>query len=228
MNCNDIRKTIFQLSDEKFRKFNSALMPNVDLETIIGVKTPQLRLVAKNLYKSGDYKQFIDDLPHKYFEENQIHAFVIAEIENFDICINLVATFLPYIDNWATCDQLSPKVFAKHKNELLGYIKKWLESDHTYTIRFGINMLMKHFLCNDFKRVYADSVANISSGEYYVNMARAWYFATALATNENTILPYIENQRLDVWTHNKAIQKSIESNRIPAELKAYLRELKVK
>ena len=223
-----LREQLLSLLDEKFKKFNSSLITNIDPEAIIGVKTPQLKFIAKELYRSGDYEGFLLDLPHEYFEENQIHAFVIAENKNFDECITEIERFLPYIDNWATCDQLSPKVFAKHKNELIEYISKWIRSDHTYTIRFAVNMLMRHYLDDYFKIAYADMVVDINSDDYYVNMVRAWYFATALAKQESAALPYIEAHRLDVWTHNKAIQKAIESYRINADLKEYLRGLKIR
>jgi len=223
-----IAHTLKALADEKFKKFNSLLIPNIDPETVIGVKTPQLKSIAKELSRSGGYEDFLLDLPHKYFEENQIHAFVIAENKDFDECITEIERFLPYIDNWATCDQLSPKVFVKHKTELLEYISRWIKSRHTYTVRFAVNMLMRHFLDDDFKTTYADMVADISSDDYYVNMVRAWYFATALAKQESAALPYMEAQRLDVWTHNKAIQKAIESHRINADLKEYLRGLKIR
>lgn len=223
-----LKERLDLLSDKKFHKFNSALIPNIDAATIIGVKTPELKKIAGDLYKSGDFKVFLQSLPHKYFEENQIHAFIIAEIEDFGVCINEVEKFLPYVDNWATCDQLSPKVFSKHKTECLTYIKKWITSEHPYIIRFSVNMLMRHFLEDDYNVSYSDMVSAIKHEDYYVNMSRAWYFATALAKQKQAILPYLEDRRLDVWTHNKTIQKAIESLRIDADLKDYLRTLKIK
>ncbi len=228
MNCEEIRRAIIESADEKFQKFNSSLIPSIDSKTVIGVKTPQLKTIAKRLSKSAEYEEFLSDLPHRYFEENQIHAFVIAEFKNFDKCIVLLEKFLPYIDNWATCDQLSPKVFCNNKNKLLKSISKWIKSEHTYTVRFAVNMLMKHFLGEEFKVEYAKMVAEIESEDYYVNMVRAWYFATALATNRDEILPYIKEQKLDKWTHNKTIQKAIESYRIDSELKEYVKKLKRK
>ena len=170
---------------------------------------------------------FLDDLPHKYFDENQLHAFIISEIKDYGKCMEEVNRFLPYVDNWATCDQMSPKVFRKHRGELIREIKKWIRSDRTYTVRFGTGMLMEHFLEEDFDAAYPDMVADRRSDEYYINMMTAWYFATALAKRYDEILPYIEEQRLDVWTHNKAIQKSVESCRITPEQKEYLKSLKI-
>ena len=167
-------------------------------------------------------------LPHKYFDEMQLHAFVISEIKDFDTCIAEVERFLPYIDNWATCDQLSPKTFKKHRHELLTYIGRWLGSEHTYTVRFGILMLMQHFLDEDFDISYMDRIAEIRSDEYYINMMIAWYFATALAKQPEPALAVLEEQRLAKWTHNKAIQKAIESRRITDEQKSYLRTLKIR
>lgn len=195
---------------------------------MIGIRTPDLRKYAKQLGKSSDVIEFLQTLPHKYFDENQLHAFIISEIKDFKNCIDEINRFLPYIDNWATCDQLSPKVFKKHHNELSEYIKDWLKSDKVYTLRFGIGMLMEHFLDEDFDILYPEMVSKIRSGEYYINMMIAWYFATALAKQYESIIPFIENNSLDIWTHNKAIQKSIESYRITDEQKAYLRELKIK
>lgn len=211
-----------------YRDFNSKLIPTVDKESMIGIRTPDLRKYAKQLGKSSDVIEFLQTLPHKYFDENQLHTFIISEIKDFKNCIDEINRFLPYIDNWATCDQLSPKVFKKHHNELSEYIKDWLKSDKVYTLRFGIGMLMEHFLDEDFDILYPEMVSKIRSGEYYINMMIAWYFATALAKQYESIIPFIENNSLDIWTHNKAIQKSIESYRITDEQKAYLRELKIK
>lgn len=228
MNLNEIRVELFKMQDMDYRDFNSKLIPTVDKESMIGIRTPDLRKYAKQLGKSSDVIEFLQTLPHKYFDENQLHAFIISEIKDFKNCIDEINRFLPYIDNWATCDQLSPKVFKKHHNELSEYIKDWLKSDKVYTLRFGIGMLMEHFLDEDFDILYPEMVSKIRSGEYYINMMIAWYFATALAKQYESIIPFIENNSLDIWTHNKAIQKSIESYRITDEQKAYLRELKVK
>ena len=228
MNLNEIRAELFKMQDMDYRDFNSKLIPTVDKESMIGIRTPDLRKYAKQLGKSSDVIEFLQTLPHKYFDENQLHAFIISEIKDFKNCIDEINRFLPYIDNWATCDQLSPKVFKKHHNELSEYIKDWLKSDKVYTLRFGIGMLMEHFLDEDFDILYPETVSKIRSGEYYINMMIAWYFATALAKQYESIIPFIENNSLDIWTHNKAIQKSIESYRITDEQKAYLRELKIK
>lgn len=228
MSLNEIRAELFKMQDMDYRDFNSKLIPTVDKESMIGIRTPDLRKYAKQLGKSSDVIEFLQTLPHKYFDENQLHAFIISEIKDFKYCIDEINRFLPYIDNWATCDQLSPKVFKKYHNELFEYIKDWLKSDKVYTLRFGIGMLMEHFLDEDFDILYPETVSKIRSGEYYINMMIAWYFATALAKQYESIIPFIENNSLDIWTHNKAIQKSIESYRITDEQKAYLRGLKIK
>lgn len=228
MSVDEIRKELFKLQDQKYRDFQSKLIPTVDPDTVIGVRTPELRKYAKKLAKQEDITEFLDDLPHHYFDENQLHAFIISEIKDYEQCINQVCRFLPFVDNWATCDQMSPKVFKKHRQELLEYIKEWIGSGETYTIRFAIGMLMEHFLEEDFDPAYLELVADVRTEEYYVNMMIAWYFATALAKQYEAVLPFIENQRLDTWTHNKAIQKSVESYRITAEQKEYLKSLKVK
>ncbi|WP_036611137.1 DNA alkylation repair protein [Oribacterium sp. P6A1] len=224
----EIRNELFKLQDIKYRDFQSRLIPNIDPETVIGVRTPALRKMAKALSKKEDIKDFLGELPHRYFDENQLHAFLISEIKDYDECLQELKRFLPYIDNWATCDQLSPKVFKKHRGELFSEIKNWLRSEETYTVRFGIGMLMEHFLDEEFDVSYAGLVAEIRSEEYYVNMMTAWYFATALAKQYDDILPFIENNRLDAWTHNKTIQKAVESYRITEEQKIYLKSLKVK
>jgi len=228
MNLNEIRAELFKMQDMTYRDFNSKLIPTVDKESMIGIRTPDLRKYAKQLGKSSDVIEFLQTLPHKYFDENQLHAFIISEIKDFKNCIDEINRFLPYIDNWATCDQLSPKVFKKYHNELFEYIKDWLKSDKVYTLRFGIGMLMEHFLDEDFDILYPETVSKIRSGEYYVNMMIAWYFATALAKRYESVLPFIENRRLDIWTHNKAIQKAVESLRISDEKKEYLKNLKIK
>ena len=223
-----IQEKLFALQDEKYKEFQSKLMPTVAPDTVIGVRTPQLRKLAKEIAKTEEKQMLLQELPHKYFEENQLHAFVIALKKDFESCLKEVERFLPYIDNWATCDQLSPKVFAKHRKELLPHIERWMKSDHVYTIRFGIGMLMQQFLDDDFDVQYAEMAASVRSDEYYVNMMTAWYFATALAKQYDVILPFIEGRKLDVWTHNKAIQKAVESYRITPEQKEYLRTLKIK
>ena len=225
----NIQDRLFELQDEKYRNMQRKIIPTVNPDTIIGVRTPDLRRLAKELLK-GDYKSFINDLPHKYFDENQLHAFVISGIKDYDECLEAFNKFLPYIDNWATCDQQLPKVFNKNvnKDKLLKEIKKWIKSKDTYTIRFGIGMLMRNYLDKDFKPEYLELVSNIKSKEYYVNMMIAWYFATALAKQYDSTIPYIEENKLDIWVHNKTIQKSVESYRITDEHKDYLRSLRRK
>ena len=216
------------MQDEKYRVFQVKLFPTVDPETVIGVRTPDLRSYAKKLLKEEGISAFLSDLPHRYFDENQLHAFILSELKDYGKCMEEVNRFLPYVDNWATCDQMSPKVFKKNRPQLLEQIRIWLKSDRTYTIRFAIGMLMEHYLDDAFDLRYPEMVAGIRSDEYYVNMMIAWYFATALAKQYDEILPFIENRRLDVWTHNKAIQKAIESYRITPEQKEYLKRLKIK
>ncbi len=223
-----VQEELFKRQDVKYRDFQGGLIPGKDCDVMIGVRTPELRKLAKEIFKNGEYQDFLRDLPHKYFDENQLHAFIISEIKDYDSCMEELIKFLPYVDNWATCDQMSPKVFKKHKEELLTHVKEWIASDHTYTIRFGIGMLMEHFLDEDYDEKYPGMVAGVKSDEYYVNMMSAWYFATALAKQYDSILPYIEGKKLQDWTHNKAIQKAIESYRITPEQKEYLRTLKVK
>ncbi|MBQ9360134.1 MAG: DNA alkylation repair protein [Lachnospiraceae bacterium] len=228
MIIDEIRDELFRLQDEKYRDFQGKLMPTVAADTVIGVRTPALRKFAKELVKRSDIQVFLNDLPHRYFDENQLHAFVISEIKDYEECVAEVNRFLPFVNNWATCDQMSPKVFKKHRKELIEQIKLWLRSDEVYTIRFGIGMLMQHYLDEDFDPEYPQMVAGIRSDEYYVRMVIAWYFATALAKQYDVILPFIEERRLDAWTHNKAIQKSIESFRITVGQKEYLKSLKIK
>ena len=224
----EIRDELFLLQDEKYRDFQAKLIPTVDSETVIGVRTPELRSYARRLVKREDISGFLADLPHRYFDENQLHAFIISEIKDYDGCMEEVDHFLPYVDNWATCDQMSPEVFRKQRAELLDHIRVWIRSDETYTVRFAIRMLMDHFLDGDFTEEYPEMVAAVRSDEYYLNMMIAWYFATALAKQYEAAVPYIEKRRLDTWTHNKTIQKSVESYRITPEQKEYLKSLKIK
>ncbi len=224
----EIINGLFGMQDLKYRDFQKRLIPTVDPDTVIGVRTPALREYAKKLAKREDICEFLQSLPHRYFDENQLHAFIISEFKDYGRCMEEVRCFLPFVDNWATCDQMSPKVFKKHRAELLGQIWRWIASGETYTVRFAVGMLMEHFLDDDFDAAYLETVAAIRSKEYYVNMMTAWYFATALAKQYDAALPFIEKRRLDDWTHNKAIQKAIESYRITPEQKAYLRGLKVK
>lgn len=228
MNREEIAVELFRMRDEDYAQMQAKIIPTVAANRIIGVRTPALRAFAKMLYKDSETVGFLSCVPHQYFDEDQLHAFVISLEKNFDKCIEEVDAFLPFIDNWATCDQLSPKVFKKEPEKLLPYIQTWIKSDRTYTIRFAIGMLMQHFLDEGFDTKYADMVAEVRSEEYYINMMIAWYFATALAKQYESVLPYLEEKRLDDWTHNKAIQKSVESYRITNEQKAYLKTLKIR
>jgi 3-methyladenine DNA glycosylase AlkD len=224
----EIRAELYRQQDEKYRDFQVKLIPTVRPETMIGVRTPALRAYAKQLLRRPDVGAFLNALPHESFGENQLHAFLLSEMKDFDRCADEVERFLPFVDNWATCDQLSPKVFGKHHAELLPLARCWIASGETYTVRFGIGMLMAHFLDADFDPVYPEWVAAVQSEEYYVNMMRAWYFATALAKQYGAVLPYLEQRRLDAWTHNKTIQKAVESFRITDAQKTYLKTLRIK
>ncbi len=232
----ELQKRLFALQDTGYRDFQKKVIPSVPEERVIGVRTPELRRLAKDLRKQEPAlaDAFLGDLPHAFFDEDQLHAFLISLEKDYEACIARVNAFLPFVDNWATCDQLSPKVFGKHRDELLSEIGRWMASDHAYTVRFGMGMLMQWFLGEDFRPEYPERVAAVrfrngdEVDEYYVNMMRAWYFATALAKQYDTVLPMIEGQALDPWTHNKAIQKAVESYRITDEQKAYLKTLKVK
>lgn len=226
MNKSKLYRKMYELQDLKYRDMQIKIIPTVEPESVIGVRTPELRAMAKELLKAGEYKDFLEDLPHKYFEENQLHAFIISGIKDLRECMEELEKFLPYVDNWATCDQMSPKIFMKHREVLFAHIQEWIRSDKTYTVRFGVGMLMEHFLDDDYDPKYPEMIAGLRSEEYYVNMMIAWYFATALAKQYESILPYIEQKRLDDWTHNKAIQKSLESRRIGDEQKLYLKSLK--
>lgn len=219
---------LFKLQDKKYRELQIKTIPNVTSDTIIGVRTPELRKFAKDLVKNNNYLSFLDELPHKYFDENQLHAFTISLLKDYDECIMYVNKFLPYVDNWATCDQMSPKVFKNNTDKLLEQIKVWIKSNEVYTIRFGIGMLMQYYLDDNFKLEYLSMVSNIKSDEYYVNTMIAWFFATALAKQYKSTLPFIEGKKLEKWTHNKTVQKAIESYRITSEQKEYLRSLKIK
>ncbi len=223
-----IKEKLFKLQDKEYRKIQVKTITNIDPDTIIGVRTPELKKLANEMFKSGNYKSFIEDLPHKYFDENQLHAFIISKIKDYDECLDAFNKFLPYIDNWATCDQSCPNAFKKNSDKLIKEIKVWIKSKKTYTIRFGISMLMRNYLDDNYKEEYLGLVSKIRSNEYYVNMMIAWFFATALAKRYDDTIKYIENEKLDIWTHNKTIQKAIESYRITIEQKEYLRSLKKK
>ena len=223
-----VTEALFELRDEEYARFQAKLTPSVAPELFIGVRVPEVRRLAKLLKNEPDAEAFLRELPHKYYDENMLHGLLISEIKDFDRAVEETERFLPYIDNWSVCDIMSPRVFRKHKAELLGSIRKWVGSDETYTVRFGIEMLMSHYLDDDFRPEYLDIVAGIRSGEYYVNMMIAWFFATALTKQWESAVSYLENRRLDKWTHNKTIQKAVESYRITDEQKTYLKTLKMK
>jgi 3-methyladenine DNA glycosylase AlkD len=220
-----IIKKLYELQDEQYREFQSSLIPTKDRASIIGVRTPVLKKLAKEL-KGENGAAFMKDLPHRYFEEDQLHAFLIADIKDYDTCIEELERFLPYVDNWATCDQMNPRVLRKQPEKLMEKILTWLKSGKTYSIRFAIKLLMNFYLDERFEENQLELAAQISSQEYYVQMMIAWYFATALAKQYEAALPYLENHRLQEWIHRKTIQKACESYRITKEQKAYLRTLR--
>lgn len=224
----DIRSFLFENSDSSYRDFQSALMPTVDKERIIGVRTPLLRAFARTVYGKNECKDFLSTLPHTYYEEDNLHAFLIELTKDFDECIEKLNTFLPYVDNWATCDSMNPKVFKREHARLLPHIYGWLKSEDTYTVRFAIKMLMQHYLDSDFDKDFLSAVSSVKSDEYYVNMMVAWYFQTALVKRYGEAIKYIEEKRLPVWIHNKAIQKARESYLIDKDKKEYLNTLKIK
>lgn len=225
-----ILKDLFSFQDIEYKDFTSKLIPTVDKDLIIGVRTPDLRNYAKKLFKEDEKRtfEFLNNLPHKYYEENNLHGCLIEQIKDFDLAMEYTEKFIPFIDNWATCDLFSPKVFKKYPNETYSYILDWIEDEKIYVIRYGIGLLLSNYLDENFKEEHLGMVSNVRSKEYYVNMMIAWYFATALAKQQKYAIKYIENKKLDDWTHNKAIQKAIESRRITEEEKSYLRSLKVK
>jgi len=223
-----ITEQLFALQDIEYKQFHSKLMPTINPDVIIGARTPELRKLAKQLDKSTNVELFLQELPHRYYEENNLHGFLIESIRDFDACIAALNKFLPYVDNWATCDMMAPKVLKTDLPKLYEWVKVWIASEETYTVRFGVNMLMKYFLDEAFLPEYPELVASIRSEEYYVKMVVAWYFATALAKQYDAVLPYIEGHRLDAWTHNKTIQKAVESYRISPDQKCYLKTLKEK
>ena len=223
----DVLEQLLALRENNYQVFQAKLMPTVPPETIIGVRTPLLRKLAKELYGTPQAEAFLNSLPHKYCEENNLHAFLIEQIRDYDRALVETERFLPYIDNWATCDCFCPKVFAKHKAELLEDIQRWLASDQLYTVRYAIGMLMRYYLDDAFRPEYLAWVAGVQSEEYYINMMRAWFFATALAKQPEAVLPWLAERRLDAWTHNKTIQKAVESFRITPVMKQQLRALRV-
>ena len=227
---NKIKNDLLLMQDKTYKDFHSKLMPTINPDSIIGIRVPVLRDYAKKLFKENSIESlnpFLKNLPHEFYEENNIHAFIIEKINNFDECIFYLENFLPYIDNWATCDMLNPKIFKTNYEKLLEKIYQWINSDSVYTVRFAIGMLMRYFLDEKFETKYLDLVASINSEEYYINMMRAWFFATALAKQYEQTFPYIKNYSLDKWTHNKTIQKAKESFRISKEQKEELKKFRV-
>lgn len=222
----NVLKRLFEMQDKNYALFQGKLVPNIESKLIIGVRVPLLRKFAKELIKENGQEGFLQELPHKYYDENMLHAILLSEMKDYGDCIKRVNEFLPYVDNWAVCDILSPKVFKKNKDDLLNEIYKWSKSEQTYTCRFGVGMLMSFFLDGDFKEDYLKLPANIKSEEYYINMMIAWFFTTALTKQWEYTLPYIEEGRLAIWVHNKTIQKARESYRIDKEKKEYLSSLK--
>ena len=224
----EIQEKLFALKDEEYKQFHCRLMPTVDPETVIGVRTPALRKLAKELSKERDMGFFLRELPHQYYEENNLHGFLIEGIKDYEKCVEELEKFLPYVDNWATCDMMSPAIFKKNQEKLFEKIKEWISSEHTYTVRFAIDMLMKYYLDEAFRPECLSLPARIKTEEYYVNMVIAWHFATALAKQWDAALPYIEQKRLSPWVHNKTIQKAVESRRITKDQKEYLKSFKEK
>ena len=218
-----VYEMLLKEKDAKYKEFQAKLVPNIAPETIIGVRTPQMRDVAKEVFKSDIRDEFLSVLPHKYYEENLVHFFVVSLIKDFDECITEVEKFLPYVDCWPVSDQATPKCFKKNHDKILPYIKKWIASDHVYTARFGMRMLMNEFLDEDFKEEYLELVASKKGEDYYLKMMVAWYFATALAKQYDASVKYIEDRKLNEWVHKKAIQKAVESFRVTDKHKEYLR-----
>lgn len=219
-----VYERLLEAKDDKYREFQAKLVPNISPDTIIGVRTPDMRKIAKEVFNSPEKNEFLKELPHKYYEENLVHFFIIAMIKDFDECIEKVEEFLPYVDCWPVSDQATPKSFKKNHAKLLPYIKNWIASDHVYTARFGIRMLMNEFLDDDFKDEYLELVASKEGDDYYLKMMVAWYFATALAKKYDESVKYIEGRKLDDWIHKKAIQKAVESFRVTDEHKEHLKK----
>jgi len=218
-----VYEMLLAVKDDKYKEFQAKLVPNISSDSIIGVRSPAMRQVAKEVFKSPEKEAFLNELPHKYYEENLVHFFVIEQIKDFDECVREVEKFLPYVDCWPVSDQATPKSFKKNHEKLLPYIKKWIASDHVYTARFGMRMLMNEYLGADFKEEYLELVASKKGEDYYLKMMVAWYFATALAKQYDAAVKYIEERKLDEWVHKKAIQKAVESFRVTDEHKEYLK-----
>ena len=224
----ELQKQLFSLSDKAYKTFQEKLMPSVDPNAVIGIRTPDLRRFAAKFAKTESAKSFIANLPHTYYEENNLHAFLIEQTDNFDHTIKELNRFLPYVNNWATCDMMSPKIFSSNKEKLLPVIQQWISSTHTYMIRFGIVMLIKHYLDEAFSPRHLRIVANISSNEYYIEMAQAWYFAEALVKQYDQTLPYLQKGQLSHFVHNKTISKACDSFRIENDKKKFLKTLRIK
>ena len=221
-----VYEQLMHARDEKYRQFQIKLVPGIDPDTIIGVRTPAMRAIAKDVYRNGDWEAFLDEAPHRYYEEKLVHFFIVAMIRDFDECVARVEEFLPYVDCWPISDQATPTCFKKHHEQLLPYIRKWMDSDHVYTARFGMRMLMNEFLDIDFRVEYLEWVADKQGEDYYLKMMQAWYFATALAKQYDATVTYIEEHRLSDWVHRKSIQKAVESFRVSEEHKAYLKSFR--
>ena len=221
-----LQERLFELQDTKYRDFHSKLIPNIEKDRVIGIRTPVLRRFAKELGKTPEAEDFLRELPHYYYEENNLHMMLLTPMKDFETCLEQIEKFLPYIDNWATCDLPLPKCFEEHKEELLPHIRRWIASGETYTIRYGMGVLMRLYLDEDFRPEYPEWVTGVNSEEYYVNMMIAWYLATALAKQWDAVIPYLEERRLSPWVHRKTIQKAVESYRITPEQKVYLKGLR--
>lgn len=224
----NVTEKLFEMQDLQYKAFHSKLMPTVNPDKIIGIRVPMLRKFAKEFSKTDEAGRFMKELPHSYYEEDNLHAFLIEQINDYEKTVEELNRFLPYVDNWATCDGLSPKIFAKHTDKLIGQTDIWLDSKQTYTMRFAMNMLMKFYLDENFKVECLEKVATVRSDEYYIKMMQAWYFSTALAKQWDSAVLYLTENKLDNWVHNKTIQKAVESYRITPEQKAYLKKLKRK
>lgn len=217
---------LFVYKDKEYGDFQVKLTPGIERENIIGVRVPYIRKLAKELAKDKDLSLFLDELPHKYYDENMLHSAIISELKDYDECIRRIEQFLPYVDNWAVCDTLLPKIFKKEKHTLLQKASEWMDSEKEYAIRYGLGIIMRYYLDEDFKQEYLDKPAGIISDKYYINMMNAWLFATALSKQWESTIPYITENKLDIWVHNKTIQKARESYRITDEKKEYLKTLK--
>lgn len=221
-----VYEKLLKAKDDNYRDFQIRLVPNISVETIIGVRTPEIRRIAKEIYESEYKAEFLNVLPHKYYEENLLHFIILSMIRDFEECVRAVDAFLPYVDCWPVSDQASPRSFKKNHSKLLPYIRKWIASEHVYTARFGIRMLMNEFLEEDFREEYLDLVASKKGDDYYLKMMGAWFFATALAKRYEESVRYFEDKKLDEWVHRKAIQKAVESYRVTDEHKEYLKSLR--